>query len=330
MINELKDLVMESSEDEVKSLLFQILLIMSTEQNDEDLVKDLKSTFSNFLGYKKEQKKSEDAKDIKVVHVVFGDSPSGSLKNALSDMKVLDEEKIIHFSAKFSVGPLWKLEEDTGLALRYKWLMNHLNLDEEYVCNYQQVFKESLFKIKSIPEHVKIFIWFGENSDEQTALRYVLYLLKGRTNNIILIHTTNLADTPIHTGEIEPDQLKRIYEENRTWLPLTQEERKNYEHDWLTLSNRKGNLRVWENNSLYQVADDYYDDYILQTAKKLQLDRRFIKSARLIGEVIGNLNQSIGDSYVEYRLIHLIFKGVFEMEGVPKAMRYYSVKLREV
>ncbi len=46
---------MESSEDEVKSLLFQILLRMSTEQNDDDLVKDLKSTYSNFLRYNKEK-----------------------------------------------------------------------------------------------------------------------------------------------------------------------------------------------------------------------------------------------------------------------------------
>lgn len=67
----MKDLVMESSEDEVKSLLFQILLRMSTEQNDDDLVKDLKSTYSNFLRYKKEQKKLEDAKDFKFAHVGY-------------------------------------------------------------------------------------------------------------------------------------------------------------------------------------------------------------------------------------------------------------------
>ncbi len=70
MIKEIKDLVMESSEDEVKSLLFQILLRISTEQNDDDLVKDLKSTYSNFLRYNKE-KKSEDAKHFKFAHVGY-------------------------------------------------------------------------------------------------------------------------------------------------------------------------------------------------------------------------------------------------------------------
>ncbi|KPN96256.1 DUF1835 domain-containing protein [Lysinibacillus sp. ZYM-1] len=330
MITEIKELVIKSSEEEVKSLLFHILLRISMEQNDEDLVKDLKSTYSNFLNYKDEQKQLEDEKDYKAAHVVFGDSSSGSLKIALRDMRLLEEEKIIHFSDNFSIGPVWKLEEDKGLAQRHKWLMNHLNMDEDYLFNYQDVFKETIAKIKSIPEQVNIFIWFGENADEQTALRYVLYLLKGKTNNIFLIHTTNLGDTPIHTSEIEPNQLKMIYERSRTGQHLKQEERENYEQEWLTLSNCKGNLRVWGNEALCLVDDDYYDDYILQTAKKLQLERRFLKSARLIGEIIGNLNQSIGDQYFEYRLIHLIFKGVFEMEGVPKAMRFYSVKLREV
>lgn len=44
---------------------------------------------------------------------------------------------------------------------------------------------------------------------------------------------------------------------------------------------------------------------------------------------MGNLNQRIADFYFEYRLIQLVLKGIFEIEGVPKAMRYYSVKLQD-
>lgn len=54
-----------------------------------------------------------------------------------------------------------------------------------------------------------------------------------------------------------------------------------------------------------------------------------MKSARLIGEIIGHLNQKISDEFFEYRLIQLVLNGVFEIEGVPKAMRFYSVKLHE-
>ncbi|WP_423778625.1 DUF3658 domain-containing protein [Enterococcus faecium] len=39
--------------------------------------------------------------------------------------------------------------------------------------------------------------------------------------------------------------------------------------------------------------------------------------------------QYIGDQFLEYRVRHLIVNGQFEIKGVPKAMRYYSVRLRK-
>ncbi|MCM3576276.1 DUF3658 domain-containing protein [Mesobacillus subterraneus] len=88
---------------------------------------------------------------------------------------------------------------------------------------------------------------------------------------------------------------------------------------------------MWESKEIKSVEETYYDDYIISKAKKLHKERKnndFMKSARLIGEVIGYLNQYIGDEYFEYRVRHLIMNGVFEIEGVPKAMRFYSVRLK--
>ncbi|TGN32044.1 hypothetical protein E4L99_16000 [Lysinibacillus sp. S2017] len=49
---------------------------------------------------------------------------------------------------------------------------------------------------------------------------------------------------------------------------------------------------------------------------------------RIIGEVMGHLNQYIGDQFIQYRVIRLIMNGVLDMEGVPTAMRYYSIKIK--
>jgi hypothetical protein len=32
------------------------------------------------------------------------------------------------------------------------------------------------------------------------------------------------------------------------------------------------------------------------------------------------------DGFIEYRVIELIVNGIFEIKGVPKAMRFYEVK----
>lgn len=113
--------------------------------------------------------------------------------------------------------------------------------------------------------------------------------------------------------------------------PVSQEQRKKLEEEWQELSFTKEVLRIWENKKIKSVDEAYYDDYIINKAKKLYKGRKnieFMKSARLIGEVIGYLDQYIGDEFIEYRVRHLIMNGVFEIEGVPKAMRFYSVKLK--
>ncbi|RPK04696.1 hypothetical protein FH5_01934 [Priestia endophytica] len=52
-----------------------------------------------------------------------------------------------------------------------------------------------------------------------------------------------------------------------------------------------------------------------------------MKSVRLVGEGVGHLQQYAEDAFFEYRVRQLIMNGVFEIQGVPKDMRFYSVKL---
>jgi hypothetical protein len=44
--------------------------------------------------------------------------------------------------------------------------------------------------------------------------------------------------------------------------------------------------------------------------------------------VYGQNGHIVGDAFLEYRLRTLINNGVFDIKGVPKGMRYYSVKLK--
>jgi hypothetical protein len=101
--------------------------------------------------------------------------------------------------------------------------------------------------------------------------------------------------------------------------------------EWKQLSESRDVLRIWSNSEIKSVAEDYFDDYIIDTARKLQVERNnndFIKAGRLIGTVLEHLNQLVGDFYLEYRLRHLIGSGVFLVEGPLEAMRSYSVRLK--
>ncbi|MDQ0233325.1 DUF1835 domain-containing protein [Metabacillus malikii] len=347
MIKELKAIIKDTTEEEAKSLLFLILLRTSmleekTHYTEVEFVSDLRQTYHDFVNYKQSQANEKINEPYKVLHILFGDSAAGSLKQALKEMKLENEEKVISFSDKFSTGPISQLHDDAGLNKRYQWIKNHLNYEGDDLDEYIQHFKQTTSMIDSIPTRTPIIIWVGENAHEQTALRYVLYLLKEKEFDISIINTTkqfknkyNIPDTdcyPLHTGEIASERLTVIYEEARKNPPISQEQRKELEEDWNELSSTDEVLRIWENNKIKSVSDDYYDDYIINKAKKLYKSRNkqeFLKSARLIGEVIGYLDQYIGDVYIEYRVRHLITSGVFEIEGVPKAMRFYSVRFKD-
>ncbi|RLL48309.1 DUF1835 domain-containing protein [Oceanobacillus piezotolerans] len=346
MIDELKRILNNSSNDEMKSLLLQTFLRLkmleeSNRYTESEFIIDLKKTYHEFLHYKSNGTKAKDNKSYKNVHILFDASSSGTLKRVLHEMKLHEEENVISFSDLFSIGPMWRLHENTGVKHRYEWIKNHLIYDDDCLDQYLFHFNNTISMINAIPKNIRITIWAGENAHEQTALRFVLYLLRERNNEISLINSTeqlksqfNIPDTesyPLHTGEIIPEKLRFIYEKNRNGSSLSQEQRKILEEEWQHLSTTKEVLRIWQYKMIKSVDESYFDEYIINKAKKLhkqQKSKEFMKSARLIGEVIGYLDQYISDEYIEYRVRQLIMNGIFEIKGVPKAMRFYSIKLR--
>lgn len=291
----------------------------------------------------KERSEVKQEGDFQMIHILFGLSGAGSLKMALKAMRVHKIEQIIAFGDIFSIGPVRMLHEKAGQDVRFQWMKNVMNDEDGDFQDYQQWFYNTVNQIHSIPVNVPITIWVADNSHEQTGLRYVLYLLRDKTNKIKVINTTkahavhfnrpDIQYTVLKTGEISPEKLQVIYEKGQS-KSLSVHERKELEEEWLALADTKETLRIWRNEKIKGVKEDYYDQYMINMAKKLQIERereqepeKFMKSARLIGEVIGHLDQYMGDAFFEYRLRKLIEKGVFEMEGNLKAMRYYSVRL---
>ena len=99
----------------------------------------------------------------------------------------------------------------------------------------------------------------------------------------------------------------------------------------MELSESKGVLRIWQNREITFVNVNHFDSLIITTTQKLhveQAQKSFLLSARIIGEVLGQIEQSIFDAFLEYRIRELVYNGVFEIKGIPKDMRSYSVRLR--
>ncbi|WP_066095135.1 DUF1835 domain-containing protein [Neobacillus novalis] len=275
-----------------------------------------------------------------MIHILFDQSSAGSLRVAFKEMGMDKEEQIISFWNMFSIGPVQRLHEEAGQEARFDWMKDVMNDELGEFQEYTQHFQKTIYQIRSIPEGAAITIWTAENAHEQTGLRFILDLLKGKNNDITVINTTKSYGelfntgrrqyTVLHSGEINPDKLQIIYDQGEGRV-LTDHDKEDYGNEWIFLTENRETLRIWRNGRIVSVPEDYYDPFIIQKAKNLhrrQETKDFMKSARLIGEVLGHLDQYVGDEFLEYRLRKLIEKGVFDVEGSLIAMRYYSVKLR--
>ncbi|WP_057776153.1 DUF1835 domain-containing protein [Cytobacillus dafuensis] len=268
------------------------------------------------------------------VHIVNSESAAGSLRVGLERPKT-----VIGFPDSFSIGPLWKLDEKIGQSYRKEWLFENINFEQEDY-EYENKFTNTLREIEDIANDVPIYIWYGNNADEQTGLRLLLYLLREKTNEIFLMNSIELyvrysateEEQPIfHTGQMASKNLRLLFENNKENKPLSDKKRIQFHKEWEKLSQTKEVLRLWIDDEIKGVPKHHYDPLIIETIGKLhhkQGTKDFIKTGSVIGEILTQMDSYINYSFLEYRIRHLIYSGVLELKGIPKSMRHYSVKLR--
>lgn len=334
MIDKIKSAVEDMYEDEAKDLLQSILIQLNLleENYSEDTIKnlmDIPKQLTSNTTYKRNVKESTH------VHIAFDDSTAGCLKYMLSQEE-LQEECVVAFSEFFSIGSIYKLHMNEGQLARQKWLINNLTaydsyFEEEYLLR----FIEALEDLHSIPTETPITIWKADNAHEHVGLSFVMAQLKDK-KNIRVINTSEASREILKqeydirgTGELSPESLATLH---RTFVDLpylTTESRITLENEWNHLSNRTEFLRVWKENEVHSVQEEYFDQFIIDCAKKVGADKEFLKAPRVIGEALGLVEQLVGDTFLEYRLKELIKREVFEFKGSLDQMRLYSVKLRK-
>ncbi|RYM05211.1 DUF1835 domain-containing protein [Sporolactobacillus sp. THM7-7] len=338
MIRHMKRAIKSLTEEESKTLLLQIFhrvnMLDETAYSEKELIKDLHGMADEILCSLPVFNQSEEKQ--KEVHIIFGDSASGSLKFGLNQFGLTGHKKqVITFPDALSIGPVWKMDQPKGLKQRGAWMERHQMIFDEDASEYENQLSEACSAIRSIPEELPIIIWTGNNANEQTGLRLALSLLKGKTNEIRIINTSSFFSsdhapvTPISTGEIQPETLMTIYKKNRNAALLTMEGRNTFENQWKELAATKEVLRIWEDEKVRSVPEDYFDALILKAAKHLQHKDRML-CMRLIGEVIGEIRdtQSIDDFYIEYRIRQLTRNGVLEIVSVPDKLRFCYLSVR--
>lgn len=318
------------SEADAKSMLF---LTLMNEQSKDDMVQFLL-----------QQNEEQDVSTIETVHIVFGHSPGGSLRAAFRNSNYVKTEEIIVMPGNFSVGPLKDLHLCEGIEARFQWLQERYFIEDDGLAIFEREVKEAVEKIKSIPPHQDIIIWTCQNAHEQIGLRLVLAMLEKKPNDIYVLDTFQLFhelhifpqlaedNYPRSSGEVSIENVLHIYEHYQGRL-LKKSVQQTLSKEGLKMLMDDYCIHTWEYNELWSHHDENVDDdWIIACAKRLHEDQEeasYLMAARLIGEVLGHMEQYREAEWIEYRLRQLIQQGVFSYRDELKGMLHYQIKLAD-
>ncbi|WP_228550965.1 DUF1835 domain-containing protein [Sporosarcina cascadiensis] len=335
-INQLKQAISKLDEREVKSFLH--LMFLRLEQCEEREVKETLQAMKESLI---QTSSREENNGYETVHIIFGGSAGGSLKAAFRKKPYKKTEEVIVVPGVLSVGPVESLHTEQGVRNRIQWQSQHFHSFPGDFEQEEQELLKALKQVKAIPPTQPIIVWTGENAAEQTGLRIVMYLLRNKPNDLSEMNT-NKAFHDIHvyqeqkteyyyrhSGEMAPEQLLELYEQYKL-RPLKPTKRRALQEEGNHVLLLEDVLRTWEHGELWGLNSDRHDDFIIKCAKRLhkeQTEPDFMPAARVIGEVLGHIEQYTGDEWLEYRLRELIGKEVFSYQGDLHEMWRYQVKL---
>lgn len=267
---------------------------------------------NDYIGH---QRMSKTTTTAGVAHIVCSESAAGSLRVALAPPKY-----VIGFPEDLSIGPLWKLDEVKGQACRQKWLMENINDEMDEFVGHTTL-REVIREIRDIPSHLPVYIWCGDNIEEQCGLLFFLYLLHDHHNEIFLIHTNGQQ-------VIERQWNPNLYEKKR----LSVKERQKFLQQWEGLAESTAVLRQWKHQHIQEVPENFYDSLIVMRLKEMHQEQGnvdFIQTGTFLLELLARMEEPPNIFYLEFRIRYLVYNGTLALKGIPKSMRHYYVKIRQ-
>jgi len=264
---------------------------------------------------------------IKYTHIVFGDSSNGILKYVFENKHSKYNGEIIAFREDHSIGPLHEIDTEEGLEKRFTWLRGiHKEVFAyEYSESYEEAYMSSYEILKNIGEDSIVVIWHGDNTGDQVGVRYLCASLRNRE-----LYEVNVSESYIESYDgwkYQPRALAECRPEEVDQLILTMKKMDEKRcHDlrieWETLRTSMENLRILHNDIIMGVDEDFYDQEIVANCTF-----NFKKAARVVGKTMGESNQLVGDTCIDWRIRRLIESGQIEYRGKLETMRDYEIRV---
>jgi hypothetical protein len=251
------------------------------------------------------------------VHIALAGSAAGNIRELI---KARPAARLAVVDECFSIGPLFNITAPAGLQERKNYIKN---LFEKTL--QAAVFEDiqphlGICDIQRIPKQADRFVvWCGANADEQILLIAVAAIFPAIPLNIPDVHGVSVKQKRRSAvGGCTLDEL--LLAEQRMFLP-SPADRKNLLEKWAALVNDKAVLRVFSDGHVIGVEETVFDQMLNNFCPE-----EFGSAARLVGTVMGHSQIQITDTFLDYRLRHLIAKGDIEAGDPHQPLRFLQVR----
>lgn len=252
-----------------------------------------------------------------MIEVLFGESEAASMKMAKSKTAAVTPDEVICLAFMLDIG---EIEQDVCSQYRKNLLYSMLNqsqwgtdleIDNELKDSVNVYIKELERLQKFLENGEDIRIWYSKSAYSLCGLYYVCSLLIHYQNKIYLVELPeyrtieNIVISYQNWGEVGEDEFALFIDNQKE---INQNEIKRYAQIWMELVADNSPLRTMLNNHVIGVKEDFYDFLIWK-----RLNEKPIKQARLIGNILGHYQISVGDWWYAKRIQYYIEQGNIEI-----------------
>lgn len=254
-----------------------------------------------------------------MIHIVFQQSDVHLLKQAMKLDESLQGE-VIEIKDEWGVGPLKELDTNEGWQARQNWWREMLvgsPYGEKIVGSFDD--RETVKTIKEkldADETLEAWIWMGQNQHDVTGYYWLMPQLKSYQGRVMILYLNNLPFInekghlfyPWSVHDILPKEAVKAKKLARS---ITLSEFEVDPDEWKRLSEENATVRILEGGKkIVGREDSFYDSEILKN-----ITAEWQKATRVLSNTLHRMKIKTGDVFLMWRMKQLIASGKIETMG---------------
>lgn len=265
-----------------------------------------------------------------MIHIVFQQDDATLLKEAMQLDETLAGD-IFEIKDDWAVGPIDNIDEEEGWNKRSEWWRSMLQASP-----YQQLLGsfDDRNTVKSIKEKFEedkeqdAWIWMGQNQHDVVGYYWLMRQLREFQGRLMVVYLNNLPFInekgqlfyPSTISEVLP---KEIIKAKKLSRPITLSEFEIDPDEWKRLSEENATVRILEGGKKISGKEDsYYDTEVIKNCTG-----DWQKANRVILNTVNRMKVKTGDVFLMWRLKQLIAEGKLEANGdIERGWKDFDVR----